>query len=33
MSSTELFDYIVGESEILPGEYLLSEVGILVACV
>jgi hypothetical protein len=33
MSSTEPFDYIIGESDILPGDYLVCEVGILAACV
>jgi hypothetical protein len=33
MSSTESYDYIIGESEILPGGYLVTEVGFLAACV
>jgi hypothetical protein len=33
MSSTEPFDYIIGDSDILPGYYLVSEVRILAACV
>ena len=33
MSSTETFDYIIGESELFSGDYLVSEVGFLAACV
>jgi hypothetical protein len=33
MSSTEPFHYTLDENEILPGDYLVSEVGILATCV